>query len=91
MSLIQTTKLDGYEPLAYLADVLTLLPTQPMSRTGAAGCIDRSIITGLRHIAVLSTVWLPERQNRCPPESSGHLFWRLEALNCVDGWPLTAQ
>ncbi len=34
MSLIQTAKLNGHDPLAYLTDVLTRLPTQPMSRIG---------------------------------------------------------
>jgi transposase len=32
MSLIQTAKLNGHEPYAYLKDVLTRLPTQPASR-----------------------------------------------------------
>jgi transposase len=32
MSLIQTAKMNGIEPLAYLTDVLTRLPTQPNSR-----------------------------------------------------------
>ena len=32
MSLIQSAKLNGHEPLAYLKDVLTRLPTQPASR-----------------------------------------------------------
>ena len=34
MSLIQSAKLNGHEPLAYLKDVLTRLPTQPASRIG---------------------------------------------------------
>ena len=34
MSLIQTAKLNGHDPLAYLTDVLTRLPTHPMSRIG---------------------------------------------------------
>jgi len=34
MSLIQSAKLNGHEPLAYLKDVLTRLPTQPASRVG---------------------------------------------------------
>ncbi len=32
MSLIQSAKLNGLEPWAYLKDVLTRLPTQPASR-----------------------------------------------------------
>jgi len=32
MSLIQTAKMNGIEPLAYLTDVLTRLPTHPYSR-----------------------------------------------------------
>jgi len=32
MSLIQTAKMNALEPLAYLTDVLTRLPTQPNSR-----------------------------------------------------------
>ncbi len=32
MSLIQSAKLNGVEPWAYLKDVLTRLPTQPASR-----------------------------------------------------------
>jgi hypothetical protein len=32
MSLIQSAKLNNIEPLAYLTDVLTRLPTQPNSR-----------------------------------------------------------
>ncbi|EKE17242.1 MAG: transposase IS66, partial [uncultured bacterium] len=32
MSLIQSAKLNGIEPLAYLKDVLNRLPTQPASR-----------------------------------------------------------
>ncbi|MBY0237173.1 MAG: transposase domain-containing protein, partial [Burkholderiaceae bacterium] len=32
MSLIQSAKLNGLEPRAYLKDVLTRLPTQPASR-----------------------------------------------------------
>jgi len=32
MSLIQTAKMNGIEPLAYLTDVLTRLPTHPNSR-----------------------------------------------------------
>jgi transposase len=34
MSLIQSAKLNGHEPLAYLKDVLTRLPSQPASRVG---------------------------------------------------------
>lgn len=34
MSLIQSAKLNGHEPLAYLKDVLNCLPTQPASRVG---------------------------------------------------------
>lgn len=34
MSLVQSAKLNGHEPLAYLKDVLTRLPTQPASRVG---------------------------------------------------------
>lgn len=34
MSLIQSAKLNGLEPLGYLADVLSRLPTQPNSRIG---------------------------------------------------------
>jgi transposase len=34
MSLIQSAKLNGLEPLGYLTDVLTRLPTQPNSRIG---------------------------------------------------------
>lgn len=32
MSLIQSAKLNGHDPYAYLKDVLTRLPTQPASR-----------------------------------------------------------
>lgn len=32
MSLIQSAKLNGHDPQAYLKDVLTRLPTQPNSR-----------------------------------------------------------
>ncbi|RRH79413.1 IS66 family transposase, partial [Variovorax beijingensis] len=32
MSLIQSAKLNGHEPHAYLSDVLDRLPTQPASR-----------------------------------------------------------
>lgn len=61
-----------------------------MGAGGKAGRAGRSI-AGRRHIAALRiSIVLPlRRQNRCPPESSGHLFWRLEALNRVDGWALT--
>ena len=34
MSLIQSAKLNGLDPLAYLTDVLTRLPTQPNRRIG---------------------------------------------------------
>ena len=34
MSLIQSAKLNGHEPHAYLSDVLERLPTQPASRVG---------------------------------------------------------
>jgi len=34
MNLIQLARLYGYEPFAYLKDVLTRLPTQPQSRIG---------------------------------------------------------
>lgn len=34
MSLVQSAKLNGHEPLQYLKDVLTRLPTQPASRVG---------------------------------------------------------
>jgi len=34
MSLVLSAKLNGHEPLAYLQDVLTRLPTQPASRVG---------------------------------------------------------
>lgn len=34
MSLIQSARLNGHEPFAYLKDVLERLPTQPYSRTG---------------------------------------------------------
>ncbi len=34
MSLVQSAKLNGHEPLEYLKDVLTRLPTQPASRVG---------------------------------------------------------
>ena len=34
MSLIQSAKLNGLEPLAYLTDVLTRLPTHPNRRIG---------------------------------------------------------
>ena len=34
MSLIQSAKLNGHDPFAYLKDVLTRLPTQPASRIG---------------------------------------------------------
>ena len=61
-----------------------------MGAAGAARCADRSRAHS-QHVAVLrtSTVLPPERQNRCPLDSGGHLFWRLEALNRVDGWSLT--
>jgi hypothetical protein len=32
MSLIQSAKLNGHDPYAYLKDVLTRLPTQPANR-----------------------------------------------------------
>lgn len=32
MSLIQSAKMNGIEPMAYLTDVLKRLPTQPNSR-----------------------------------------------------------
>lgn len=35
MSLIQSAKLNGHDPLVYLTDVLERLPTQPNSRIGA--------------------------------------------------------
>ncbi|WP_029921165.1 transposase domain-containing protein, partial [Nevskia soli] len=35
MSLIQTAKLNGHDPHAYLKDVLTRLPTQPISKLDA--------------------------------------------------------
>jgi len=34
MSLIQTAKLNGHDPHAYLKDVLARLPTQPASKLG---------------------------------------------------------
>jgi len=34
MSLIQSARLNGHEPFAYLKDVLTRLPTQSQSRIG---------------------------------------------------------
>jgi transposase len=34
MSLIQSAKLNGLDPYAYLRDVLERLPTQPASRIG---------------------------------------------------------
>ena len=34
MSLIQSARLNGHEPFAYLKDVLERLPTQPYSRIG---------------------------------------------------------
>ena len=34
MSLIQSSRLNGHEPFAYLKDVLERLPTQPYSRIG---------------------------------------------------------
>jgi len=34
MSLIQSARLNGHEPFAYLKDVLTSLPTQPQGRIG---------------------------------------------------------
>ena len=34
MSLVQSARLNGHEPFAYLKDVLTRLPTQPQSRIG---------------------------------------------------------
>ena len=34
MSLIQSAKMNGHDPYAYLKDVLTRLPTQPASRIG---------------------------------------------------------
>jgi hypothetical protein len=34
MSLIQSAKLNGLDPYAYLRDVLERLPTQPASRVG---------------------------------------------------------
>jgi hypothetical protein len=36
MSLIQSAKLNGHDPFAYIKDVLTLLPTH--SQTGICGC-----------------------------------------------------
>ena len=33
MSLIQSARLNGHDPYAYLKDVFTRLPMQPMSRT----------------------------------------------------------
>jgi hypothetical protein len=33
MSMIQSAKLNGHDPLVYLKDILTSLPTQPASRT----------------------------------------------------------
>ena len=61
-----------------------------MGAAGAARCADRSRAHS-QHVAVLrtSTVLPPERQNRCPLDLGGHLFWRMEALNRVDGWLLT--
>jgi len=35
MSLIQSAKLDGHDPLAHLKDVLTRLPTHKVSDIGA--------------------------------------------------------
>jgi hypothetical protein len=32
MTLIQSAKVDGHDPYAYLNDVLTRLPTQPVNR-----------------------------------------------------------
>ena len=32
MSLIQSAKLNGHDPFAYLKDVLSRLPTQPFSK-----------------------------------------------------------
>ena len=32
MSLIQSAKLNGHDPYAYLKDILTRLPTQPASQ-----------------------------------------------------------
>ena len=32
MSLIQSAKLNGHDPFAYLKDVLSRLPTQPLSK-----------------------------------------------------------
>ncbi len=34
MSLIQSARLNGHEPFAYLKDVLNRLPMQPQSRIG---------------------------------------------------------
>ena len=34
MSLIQSAKLNGHEPHAYLSDILERLPTHPATRTG---------------------------------------------------------
>jgi len=34
MSLVQSARLNGHDPYAYLKDVLTRLPTQPASRIG---------------------------------------------------------
>ncbi len=34
MSLIQSARLNGHDPFAYLKDVLTRLPTQPQRRIG---------------------------------------------------------
>ena len=34
MSLVQSAKLNGHDPYAYLKDVLTRLPTHPNSRIG---------------------------------------------------------
>lgn len=34
MTLVQSAKLNGHDPYAYLKDVLTRLPTHPASRIG---------------------------------------------------------
>jgi len=48
MSLIQTAKLNGHDPYAYLKDVLERLPTHPASRvdkrlSSALGVLRRSV------------------------------------------------
>ena len=48
MTLIQSARLNGHEPFAYLKDILTRLPTPPQSRIGAvAASVEAGV--SLRH------------------------------------------